>query len=89
MTILTRPYLGLALGVWVPYSAQFLSDIGVLWHAFLGTCGNFTKDTHGQQWPLTVIRKCLRLWDFCRKTLERVTGIEPAWPAWKAGNESQ
>ena len=51
----------------------------------LGTYGHFTEDTGGQQRSLTGNQKCLESLLFRRKSLERVTGIEPAYPAWKAG----
>ena len=51
----------------------------------LGTFGHFMRDTHGHARVMTCAREPLRLDGFRRKCVERVTGIEPAWPAWKAG----
>ena len=47
--------------------------------------GHFMRDTHGHARVMTRAREPLRLDGFRRKCVERVTGIEPAWPAWKAG----
>jgi hypothetical protein len=51
----------------------------------LGTYGHFTAVTHGHARLLLVTPKPLQSLMIRENSLERVTGIEPAWPAWKAG----
>ena len=57
---------------------------GTTW-ALTGTIWHSTGDTHGHWRSLVVSRKALQSLAFREKYWERVTGIEPAWPAWKAG----
>jgi len=52
----------------------------------MGACWRVTRDSIGQQWLLSVTLEPLQSLMIGRNSAERVTGIEPAWPAWKAGN---
>jgi hypothetical protein len=48
--------------------------------------------TRGYSWLLVVTRghsKVLEVIALSTKTVERVTGIEPAWPAWKGGRRNE
>ena len=47
--------------------------------------GTSQMDIRGHHGTTADKRKCLGLLHFRKKSVERVTGIEPAWPAWKAG----
>ena len=70
-------------------TAAFRNDfLGTYGHfvRHLGTYGHFTAVTRGHSWYQSVVtRKGLKPLHFEGKSVERVTGIEPAWPAWKAG----
>jgi hypothetical protein len=53
--------------------------------ALMGASWRVTRDSIGQQWSLLVTSKPLQSLMIGKISAERVTGIEPAWPAWKAG----